>query len=136
MDERRLGPVVGLGTWRTFGGDVRLASEVVGAALVLIDRRDPRSARAAAAGRDHGLHNIARAREQGLDRAVGTVAHPAFEAMVEGCVFSPGAKADALNLAADDHPADDVPHAQPSSPVSLLRAPRQAEGDQRCSERM
>ena len=33
MEERRLGPVVGLGTWRTFDGDERLAGEVVGAAL-------------------------------------------------------------------------------------------------------
>ena len=33
MEERRLGPVVGLGTWNTFGGNRRLAAEVVGAAL-------------------------------------------------------------------------------------------------------
>ncbi|HEX7255204.1 MAG TPA: aldo/keto reductase [Gaiellaceae bacterium] len=33
MEERKLGPVVGLGTWNTFGGDVELASDVVGAAL-------------------------------------------------------------------------------------------------------
>jgi diketogulonate reductase-like aldo/keto reductase len=33
MEERRLGPVVGLGTWNTFGGDALLAREVVGAAL-------------------------------------------------------------------------------------------------------
>jgi diketogulonate reductase-like aldo/keto reductase len=33
MEERRLGPVVGLGTWNTFGGDARVAREVVGAAL-------------------------------------------------------------------------------------------------------
>ena len=33
MEERRLGPVIGLGTWNTFGGDTRLAREVVGAAL-------------------------------------------------------------------------------------------------------
>jgi diketogulonate reductase-like aldo/keto reductase len=33
MEERRLGPVVGLGTWRTFGGDDALARTVVGAAL-------------------------------------------------------------------------------------------------------
>jgi diketogulonate reductase-like aldo/keto reductase len=33
METRRLGPVVGLGTWNTFGGDERLASEVVGAAF-------------------------------------------------------------------------------------------------------
>lgn len=33
MEERRLGPVVGLGTWNTFGGDAELASDVVGAAL-------------------------------------------------------------------------------------------------------
>jgi diketogulonate reductase-like aldo/keto reductase len=32
MEERRLGPVVGLGTWNTFGGDAELASDVVGAA--------------------------------------------------------------------------------------------------------
>jgi diketogulonate reductase-like aldo/keto reductase len=33
MEERRLGPVVGLGTWNTFGGDHELARDVVGAAL-------------------------------------------------------------------------------------------------------
>jgi diketogulonate reductase-like aldo/keto reductase len=33
MEERRLGPVVGLGTWNTFGGDRSLAHKVVGAAL-------------------------------------------------------------------------------------------------------
>ena len=33
MEQRRLGPVVGLGTWNTFGGDVETAREVVGAAL-------------------------------------------------------------------------------------------------------
>jgi len=33
MEERRLGPVVGLGTWNTFGGDEPLAREVVGAAF-------------------------------------------------------------------------------------------------------
>jgi diketogulonate reductase-like aldo/keto reductase len=33
MEERRLGPVVGLGTWNTFGPDRQLACEVVGAAL-------------------------------------------------------------------------------------------------------
>jgi diketogulonate reductase-like aldo/keto reductase len=33
MDERRLGPVVGLGTWNTFGGDEELARDVAGAAF-------------------------------------------------------------------------------------------------------
>jgi diketogulonate reductase-like aldo/keto reductase len=33
MEERRLGPVIGLGTWNTFGGDEGRAREVVGAAL-------------------------------------------------------------------------------------------------------
>jgi diketogulonate reductase-like aldo/keto reductase len=33
MDERRLGPVVGLGTWNTFGGDAGLARQVVSAAF-------------------------------------------------------------------------------------------------------
>jgi diketogulonate reductase-like aldo/keto reductase len=33
MEERRLGPVVGLGTWNTFAGRRDLAREVVGAAL-------------------------------------------------------------------------------------------------------
>jgi aryl-alcohol dehydrogenase-like predicted oxidoreductase len=33
IEERRLGPVIGLGTWNTFGSDVRNATEVVSAAL-------------------------------------------------------------------------------------------------------
>lgn len=33
METRKLGPVVGLGTWNTFGGDAVLATEVVGAAF-------------------------------------------------------------------------------------------------------
>ena len=33
MEDRRLGPVVGLGTWNTFGGDDELARDVVAAAL-------------------------------------------------------------------------------------------------------
>jgi diketogulonate reductase-like aldo/keto reductase len=33
VEERRLGPVVGLGTWKTFDTDVELARRVVGAAL-------------------------------------------------------------------------------------------------------
>ena len=32
MEERRLGPVVGLGTWQTFDDDARIAAAVVGAA--------------------------------------------------------------------------------------------------------
>ena len=33
MEERRLGPVVGLGTWKSFGGDAELARRVVEAAF-------------------------------------------------------------------------------------------------------
>ncbi|HSC73213.1 MAG TPA: aldo/keto reductase [Gaiellaceae bacterium] len=33
MEERRLGPVIGLGTWNTFGGDAKTAGTVVGGAL-------------------------------------------------------------------------------------------------------
>ena len=33
MEERRLGPVVGLGTWRTFDRDAELARRVVDAAV-------------------------------------------------------------------------------------------------------
>jgi diketogulonate reductase-like aldo/keto reductase len=33
VEARRLGPVVGLGTWRTFDRDAELAGRVVGAAL-------------------------------------------------------------------------------------------------------
>jgi diketogulonate reductase-like aldo/keto reductase len=33
MEERRLGPLVGLGTWNTFGGDAALAGSVVDAAF-------------------------------------------------------------------------------------------------------
>jgi diketogulonate reductase-like aldo/keto reductase len=35
MEERKLGPVVGLGTWNTFGGDDDAAREVVSAALAV-----------------------------------------------------------------------------------------------------
>ncbi|HEV2712248.1 MAG TPA: aldo/keto reductase [Gaiellaceae bacterium] len=38
MEERRLGPVVGLGTWNTFGGDEELAGDVVGTALAAGNR--------------------------------------------------------------------------------------------------
>jgi aryl-alcohol dehydrogenase-like predicted oxidoreductase len=38
MEERRLGPVVGLGTWNTFGRDARLAREVVDASLEAVAR--------------------------------------------------------------------------------------------------
>src|SRR5437879_5578410 len=33
LEERRLGPVVGLGTWKTFGSDVAPARQLVGAAV-------------------------------------------------------------------------------------------------------
>lgn len=33
IEQRRLGPVVGLGTWNTFGGDAELARDVIGAAF-------------------------------------------------------------------------------------------------------
>ena len=33
MEERRLGPVIGLGTWNTFGDDAARAADVVDAAL-------------------------------------------------------------------------------------------------------
>jgi aryl-alcohol dehydrogenase-like predicted oxidoreductase len=33
IEERRLGPVIGLGTWRTFGGDAALARNVLDASL-------------------------------------------------------------------------------------------------------
>jgi aryl-alcohol dehydrogenase-like predicted oxidoreductase len=33
MEERRLGPVIGLGTWRTFGGDAALAHDILEAAV-------------------------------------------------------------------------------------------------------
>jgi diketogulonate reductase-like aldo/keto reductase len=38
MEKRRLGPVVGLGTWNTFGGDAELATDVVGAATAVGSR--------------------------------------------------------------------------------------------------
>jgi hypothetical protein len=44
MEERRLGPVVGLGTWRTLGGDASTARTVVGSeaslGAALRERRD------------------------------------------------------------------------------------------------
>ena len=37
MEERRLGPVVGLGTWNTFGADAGLAQAVVNAAQLGVE---------------------------------------------------------------------------------------------------
>jgi diketogulonate reductase-like aldo/keto reductase len=54
MEERRLGPVVGLGTWNTFRGDERLAREVVGAALGAGSRRFDTSPMCGAAERSLG----------------------------------------------------------------------------------
>jgi diketogulonate reductase-like aldo/keto reductase len=64
VEERRLGPVVGLGTWRTFDGDAALATRVVAAALEagssLVDTspmygRAEASLAAALAGRREGV---------------------------------------------------------------------------------
>src|SRR4051812_20349335 len=64
MEERRLGPVVGLGTWNTFDSDEALARRVVGAALDggirLFDsspmyRGAERALGAALEGRRHGV---------------------------------------------------------------------------------
>jgi hypothetical protein len=39
VEARRLGPVVGLGTWNTIDGDAALAHEVVGAAFAAYSSR-------------------------------------------------------------------------------------------------
>ena len=57
MEERRLGPVVGLGTWNTFNGDERLAREVVEGAL-------------AAGGRSFDTSPMYGAAERALGRAL------------------------------------------------------------------
>jgi diketogulonate reductase-like aldo/keto reductase len=87
MEERRLGPVVGVGTWNTFGDDERGAVSVVGAALAagtrLVDsspmyRGAERSLGAALAGRRHAVTvatkiwapSVEQGREQ-LERQLG-----------------------------------------------------------------
>jgi diketogulonate reductase-like aldo/keto reductase len=65
MEERRLGPVVGLGTWNTFGGNAALARQVVDAALAAGCRSFDTSPMYGAAERSLGL-----ALEERRDRAV------------------------------------------------------------------
>src|SRR5439155_1477648 len=81
-----------------------------------------------------------RAREHRLHRTVAPVADPAFEATRERGVLGPGAKADALYVPAYHYVSDRLIvcriAAHPTSPVSLARAPRQLDGDQRCSVRI
>ena len=51
-------------------------------------------------------------------------------------LYNPGARLDGYCAFLMGDAADGVAKAHPNSPVSLARAPRQADGDQRCSERM
>ena len=66
VEERRLGPVVGLGTWNTFGGDEGLAGRVVGARSTL-DRGSStrRRCTAARSGRSARRRRPARRRDRG-----------------------------------------------------------------------
>ena len=73
-------------------------------------------------------------RENGLDRAITPVAHPAAQAMIERGVFGERAVAYALHPAANDDVTDRL-KVHPNSPVSRARAPRHPDGDQRASER-
>jgi diketogulonate reductase-like aldo/keto reductase len=65
IEERRLGPVVGLGTWNTFRGDEQLAREVVGAALEAGMRAFDTSPMYGAAQRSLGVA-LADARERAM----------------------------------------------------------------------
>jgi hypothetical protein len=67
---------------------------------------------------DHGQHNLLGTREQRFNRTVAAVAHPAFDAELNGGQFGPGAKAYALHLTPDDHKKN---HVHPNS--SSLRGP-------------
>jgi diketogulonate reductase-like aldo/keto reductase len=65
MEERRLGPVVGLGTWDTFGGDEGLARAVLDSAL-------PAGTRLVDSSPMYGQaeHSLAAALENGRDAAI------------------------------------------------------------------
>ena len=65
MEVRRLGPVVGLGTWNTFGGDVALAGRLVEAALAAGCRGIDTSPMYGAA--EHPLATALRDRRGGAD---------------------------------------------------------------------
>jgi diketogulonate reductase-like aldo/keto reductase len=74
MEERRLGPVVGLGTWKTFRDDVRLAREVVAAAL------------------DAGVRSVDTSPMYGSEEALGAALEPRrAEATVLTKIWTPSA---------------------------------------------
>src|ERR1700761_5700806 len=71
---------------------------------------DPRRGRPLPAGSDHAGDNILDPFEHGLDAAVTPVPHPASQAEAARLMFDPGAVADALPPAADQHPTGHTAH--------------------------
>jgi hypothetical protein len=100
--------------------------------FALIESNDSSPGWSTAAGIQHVRDAGSWPGENGLDRAVTPVAHPAFESAIKRHALDEGAVTDALDAAADEHVAHDV---HPTSPVSLVRAPRQRDGAQRAIER-
>ena len=105
--------------------------QILGRSVALIDCVHARARRPLPAGLDHGEDDLLRSREQGLDRAIAAVAHPAFEAVLERGHFGPGAKADALHAAADD---DVDRHVHSNSPSLRTPEPIGCAGSHCCKE--
>src|SRR5215203_3221735 len=106
-------------------------SQILRAALALIDRRHAGPARPNAASADHYGDFIRGTGEHGLNRSVTPVADPTFKPVLDCCVFGPGAKSHTLHHAANDDVTNALRAAHPNSPTFFVRAPRHPEGDQR-----
>src|SRR5690606_6708569 len=89
-----------------------LALEILGCHI-----GDAGGAGAGVAEVDHGVDFFRGTGKEGLDRAVGTVTHPAVEAELLGLLHGPGAVPDVLHLAADDAAFGNVTH-QASSTIT------------------
>src|SRR5215204_5141525 len=107
--------------------------QIVGTSLALIDGFDARTPGAFSTGLDHAGYHGSRCCEYRFDRAVATVADPAFETTRERFVLDKSAIADALHAAANDHVPAGGFFGGSHRPGSAGVAPRQAEGDQRAS---
>ena len=91
------------------------AGEPFGLLVVDLDVLDVGVARPAANELDHPLHRVIVALEDGLDRAIGAVGHPAGNAGGPGCASRGIAKEDSL------HPSmryDALPRHRPTSAVN------------------
>src|SRR5258705_9231546 len=86
------------------------------------DAFDPCAGRTVTAQRDHLAHHGRRTREQRLDAAVPTVAHPTLKSARDCLMLPPGTVADALHPAPDRYLKDRAAHCFLSPRNSSARA--------------